>query len=248
MIYLFIAGIVAGLISSMAGLASLISYPVLISLGLPAVSANVTNTAAMIFTGIGSSMASIKELNGNWKIVSRVTITALLGTILGCFLLVIAPSSTFEHIVPFLIFGAGALMLWSQFHKRDPHKPNRSIIARALIRYISIFLVGIYIGYFGASAGIIVLSILTATVNLPFLTNNAIKNFISFSANTLSLLIYAFTTKVYWWMVLPMGIGMFIGGYVGPHLMRHIPLKPLRIVIAFATFVLAGYFFYDAFF
>lgn len=248
-VILFIAGIAAGLLASIAGLASLVSYPVLLALGVPPVSANTTNTASLVFTGIGASMSSLKELKSSKKTMWSVAVYALVGCVLGSIILVYAPASTFEKVVPFLIFGAGVLMLYTQFkgeNKDRESKPDTPLVRG--LKLFAIFLVGIYIGYFGASAGMILLAILTVTINESFAVTNAIKNFTSFLANALSLLIYAFTTKIYWWMVVPMGIGMFIGGYVGPVVIRHVPVRPLRIVIAFAAFGLAGYLFYTAFY
>ncbi|KRM87261.1 hypothetical protein FD19_GL001419 [Lacticaseibacillus thailandensis DSM 22698 = JCM 13996] len=98
---LVVTGIVGGLISTMAGMASLVTYPVLLSLGLPAVGANVTNTAGMIFTGVGAALSSQKELRSHKRLTLSVTIWALIGAIIGSFLLTVAPESTFEHIVHF---------------------------------------------------------------------------------------------------------------------------------------------------
>lgn len=245
---LVVAGVAAGLLASIAGLASLVSYPVLLALGLPPVSANTTNTAALIFTGAGSTLSSVRELHGNHRTMWRVGALVLVGSVLGSLLLAYAPESTFEQVVPFLIFGAGCLMLWTQFRKPVDSEKKLSVSPLVqFLRYLAIFLVGIYIGYFGASAGMILLAILmTVLRDKKFTTVNAIKNFTSFLANALSLLVYAFTTKVYWWMVVPMGIGMFAGGYLGPVVIRHVPLRPLRILIAFSAFGLAGYLFYTA--
>ncbi|MFC6171204.1 sulfite exporter TauE/SafE family protein [Loigolactobacillus jiayinensis] len=249
-IILLVSGVVAGLLSSVAGLASLVSYPVLLMLGVPPISANTTNTAALIFTGIGSSASSLKELRSSKKTLWRVAVYVLLGSIVGSFLLVIAPATTFTRVVPFLVFGAGILMLWSQFH--HPAVTRSATVqtkrSTSILKNLTVFLVGIYIGYFGASAGMILLSILIVTLNESFAVTNAIKNFTCFLANTLSLVIYAFTTKIYWWMVVPLGIGMFIGGYLGPMVIRHVPARPLRVVIAFAAFILAAYLFYTAYF
>ncbi len=248
-IILLAAGLSAGFVSSIAGLASLISYPVLLLLGLPPVSANVTNTAALIFTGAGSSISSLRELSHVRKTKWEVTFYALIGGVLGSVLLAFAPATTFERVVPFLVFGAGLLMIWSQFRKTPPQKKvNPHQLRTTILKNIAIFLVGVYIGYFGASAGMILLAILIVTLNNTFGEINAIKNFAAFMTNILSLVIYAFTTKVYWWMVLPLGIGMFVGGYLGPVLVRHVPVKPLRIIISFAAFGLAGYLFYTAYF
>ncbi|WP_390406074.1 sulfite exporter TauE/SafE family protein [Lacticaseibacillus jixiensis] len=236
-IYIIAAGIVAGLLSTIAGMASLVSYPVLLSLGLPPLSANVTNTAAQIFTGIGSTLSARKELSTAPRATARITIWALIGSVCGCVLLLMAPAASFAKAVPFLIAFAGCLMLYS-LHA----KPSRNAKpVPPILKGIAIFLVGIYVGYFGASAGVITLAILTVTEQLPFATLNAIKNFTSFAANALAMVIYAFTADIHWSVVLIMGVGFLIGGYIGPQLVRHLPVRPLRYAIAFAAFGLAIY-------
>ncbi|KRN28623.1 hypothetical protein IV38_GL000824 [Lactobacillus selangorensis] len=246
---LFAAGLAGGLLSSVAGLASLVSYPVLLALGLPPVSANTTNTASLIFTGIGSSLSSVKDLCTNRKLTWHIAAITLFGGLIGSIILGFAPATTFAHIVPFLIFSAGCLMLWSEFRPAKPHAAQQSQRKFVLfLKQFAIFLVGVYIGYFGASAGIIMVALLTVTIDRPYTVCNSIKNFASFATNVLSLIVYALTTKVYWWMVVPMGAGMFIGGYVGPVIVRHVPTRPLRVIVSIGAFGLAGYLFYTTYF
>lgn len=255
-IYLLLAGVVAGLTSSMAGLASIVSYPVLLSLGLPPVTANVTNTAALIFTGVGTTLSQRPELSANKRITAQVTIWALLGGIVGSLILVIAPAKTFARVVPFLILGAGILMTFSNRRSRtDVTFANRvRKLSTWQQRFISvgkngaIFLVGVYIGYFGASAGIIMLAIVSFTLAKNFAVSTAIMNFSCFATNMLSLVIYALTTPIRWDMAIVMGIGLFIGGYVGPIVVRHVPVRPMRRIITGLAFVLAAYLFYTAYF
>ncbi|WP_056969424.1 sulfite exporter TauE/SafE family protein [Lacticaseibacillus thailandensis] len=247
-LYLLAAGIAAGLSSSMAGLASIVSYPALLSLGVPPVSANVTNTAALVFTGIGSTASSTKELGQHKKVTIKATVLALIGGIIGSLILVVAPASSFKRIVPFLILFAALLMVFSgrgQMGKRS-QLDQQSLLSRGGAN-VAMLLVGLYTGYFGASAGVIMLAIM-ATNDLDFPVNNAIKNFASLIANFVAFIVYIFTANIYWSMVLPLGIGLFIGGYVGPMLVRHIPALIMRRVIIGLAFVLAGYLFVQEYF
>ncbi|MCX2455089.1 sulfite exporter TauE/SafE family protein [Lacticaseibacillus nasuensis] len=245
---LVLTGIGGGLLSSMAGMASLIVYPVLLALGVSPVSANVTNTAAMIFTGVGSGLASTRELRANRRLMVAVTGYAVAGGILGAMLLAVAPGSTFERVVPFLIAIAGGLMLWSA--RTSPVRGAKGHVVtgwRLVGRNAVVLLVGLYIGYFGAAAGIVMLAILSLTLPVSFAVANALKNFATLLTNIVALVIYAFTTKVYWLMVLPLGVGMFIGGYLGPLVVRHVPQRALRIGVGIAAFGLAAYFFWTAY-
>ncbi|MTV81458.1 sulfite exporter TauE/SafE family protein [Secundilactobacillus folii] len=250
-LYLLVAGMAAGLISSIAGMASLFSYPVLLSLGIPPVGANVTNTAALIFTGIGSGLSSMTELNSHRSETIRVAIISLLGSIVGSFLLTLAPAKVFERVVPFFIFMAGCLMLLSQRKKKQSlikEKAVKPSLLKSTLSGLAIFLVGIYGGYFGAAAGIVILSILSFSLPVSLPVSNAIKNFTSLISNLVAIVIYTFTTKVYWLLVIPLGLGMFTGGYIGPIIVRHVPTRPLSICIGLAAFGLAGYLFYTAYF
>ncbi|WP_407893162.1 sulfite exporter TauE/SafE family protein [Lacticaseibacillus sp. N501-2] len=245
---LLLAGLGGGLVSSMAGMASLITYPVLIALGVPPVSANVTNSAAMIFTGVGAGLSSTKELRANRRLMLIVTSYTVIGSIIGALILAIAPAATFAKVVPFLIALAGGLMLYSAWHRPSGAGNTTTLTGwRVVARNLMIGLVGVYLGYFGAAAGIVMLAILSVSLPLTFGVANALKNFTTFAANIVSLVIYAFTTHVYWLMVIPLGLGMFIGGMLGPMVVRHVPQRAIRIIIGIAAFGLAGYFFYTAY-
>lgn len=97
----------------------------------------------------------------------------------------------------------------------------------------TLLIMGAYTGYFGAAGGVIVI--------------NAIKNVISGFANLVALIIFMFTSHIYWLQAIPLAIGMFIGGYIGPAILRRVPEKLVRIFIATLAFVQSAYFFYTAY-
>ncbi|MFT8727388.1 MAG: sulfite exporter TauE/SafE family protein [Liquorilactobacillus ghanensis] len=249
-IFLIAAGFVAGLLASVAGLASLASYPALLLVGLPPVLANVTNTTALIFSGIGSTMSSLRELHGHWKKVALFTFLASCGSVAGSWLLLIAPASSFEKIVPFFIFAAGLLLLLSSRKKGISKNslPTQANIWISFVSLIGIFFVGGYTGYFGAAGGVIFLAILSLITNNQFATVNAMKNVIAFAGNLIATLIFVFKTHVAWLMVVPLGFGLLIGGYLGPIIVRHANIHLLRALIAIAAFGLASYLFITAYF
>ena len=112
-IYLILGGILGGLLSTIASMASLATYPILLSVGIPPVYANTTNDAALIWTGVGSTASSLKELKGHWKEVSFYSIFTIVGSALGCVLLIQFPGKIFEKIVPFCIAFSGLMILFS---------------------------------------------------------------------------------------------------------------------------------------
>lgn len=245
-IYVLLGGVLAGILSSAASFASLASYPILLSVGIPPVYANVTNDAALIWNGLGAVLSSTRELHGHWKQVFYYSIYTVLGAAIGCLLLLAFPGKVFEKVVPFFILIAGAMIIISGQHK--PIMPEERPLWQRLGYVALLILVGIYAGYFGAAAGVVVLVLLTYLINENFLVVNAIKNAVCAFTNLIALIIYAFTSKIYWNFAIPMAIGMFAGGYLGVILARHIPARLMRIVIAVLAVIQAGIYFYQAYF
>lgn len=227
-IFLIIAGFAAGLLASVAGLASLVSYPALLAVGLPPVIANVTNTTALIFSGIGATASSLKELRGHWKKLTLYVILSLIGSIGGSVLLLIAPASSFEKVVPFFILFAGILLFMSGRKKdvstaklKQAHQTPAKHFWVSLISLTGIVLVGTYTGYFGAAGGVIFLAILSIITDDRFTVVNAMKNVIAFGGNLIATVIFIFKSKIDWLLVIPLGFGLLIGGYTGPIIVRH---------------------------
>lgn len=245
LIFLIIGGIAGGLLSSMVSMASLASYPVLLMTGVPPVYANVTNDAALIWNSLGAIISSTKELHGHWREVSFYAIFSTVGSAIGCTLLLIFPSSYFEKVVPFFIATSGILILLNV--KGNNAKVEERPWWQKILYILALLIMGAYTGYFGAAAGVIVIVLLSYITDHHFLVVNAMKNVLSGCANLTALIIYILRSHIYWNRAIPMAIGMFIGGYLGPALLRHIPIKAVRICIAILAFIQAGYFFYTAY-
>ena len=236
MLLLVLAGLAAGLAGSIAGLASLISYPALLAVGLAPVAANVTNTVALVFSGIGSALGSRPELQGAGPRVRRLAPAAVLGGVVGCLLLLGTPPGAFERIVPWLIGLASLAILLQprpvEFHGRL-HRPVDSWMVCA-----GVFLVGIYGGYFGAAAGVILLALLASTGE-TLARSNAVKNAVLALANGIAALGFILFGPVQWVAVLPLSLGFLAGGRLGPAVVRRSPARLLRAVIAVAGIAVA---------
>lgn len=237
LIYLLLGGVVAGILSSAASFASLASYPVLLSVGVAPVYANVTNDAALIWNSIGAVFASGKELRGQWKRVGLYAIFTIIGSVIGCFLLLAFSGKVFERVVPFFILIAGVMILISG--KYQPHPGVKKPVWQKIIYMFLLVIAGAYAGYFGAASGIVILVLLTYLTDEDFLVSNAIKNAICGLTNLVALIIYSFASRIYWFDAIPMAVGMFIGGYLGPIVLRHIPVKLMRWLIALLALIQA---------
>ncbi|UQX90357.1 sulfite exporter TauE/SafE family protein [Jatrophihabitans telluris] len=231
---LVLAGIGGGLTGSIAGLASLVSYPALLAAGLSPVAANVTNTVALIFNTVGSVSASRPELTGQRPRLLRLGVSAVLGGAVGAVLLLVTPAGSFERVVPVLILFASAAVLIP----RPAAHPDRLRTDPIWLAPV-VFAVGIYGGYFGAAAGVLLLaSLLLATPeSLP--QANAMKSALLGTANAVAAVGFVFFGHVVWSAALPLAIGLFIGGSLGPRIVRRSPPTPLRLVISFAGVGLA---------
>lgn len=245
---LVVTGILAGIVSTAAGLASLVSYPVLLVLGLPPVTANVTNTLGLLFTSVGAVASSQKELRGHMKSLKVMLPLTLLGSIAGAFLLFIIPEKTFAKIVPFFIFVAAILVLIPHHNHIDAGEivEKRSTIKK-MLTWLAIFLIGGYTGYFGAAGGVLMLSLLSWTSNDSFPEYNAQKNLALGLANVVAAVIYIGKTTVPWGYVVALGIGFLIGGFLGPRIVRHLPAQLLKVLIGIGALFLAGSLFMKAY-
>ncbi len=245
-IYLIFGGILGGLCASMASMASLATYPVLLSVGIPPVYANTTNDAAIIWNGVGSTIASTKELRGHWKKVLIYSFITIIGSIIGCLLLIHFPGKVFEKVVPFCIAFSGILVLVSG-RARLKDSESLSPFVRFL-SWIALIITGIYAGYFGAASGVLMLAILSFITNDNFLTVNAMKNIAGSVGNLVALIIYIFTERIYWNAAIPLAIGVLCGSYLGQKLIGKIPAKAVRITIAILALGQAAYYAYNAYF
>ncbi len=248
MVLLFVAGILGGLAGSIAGLASVATYPALLAVGLPPVMANVTNTVALVFNGVGSVIGSRPELAGQGPWLRRILPVAAIGGVAGAVLLLSTPAEGFERVVPVLLASAALTIL-------IPVRPTRSSSVASHNRHrlrvtaeaVAIFAICIYGGYFGAAAGVLLLAFLLRAGEATLAHANASKNVILGAANGVAALIFAVVAPVQWGAVGALGIGCLLGARLGPVIVRHAPAKPMRIAIGIAGLTLAVKLGWDAY-
>ena len=245
-LWLVLAGFGGGLSGSIAGLASLVSYPSLLAVGIPAISANVTNTVALVFSSVGSVWGSAPELAGQRPLARRLASVALLGGMSGGALLLLTPRSTFERIVPFLI-GAGSLaVLLPRRRHLLSDSPGGSTAPRWPLA-VGVYAVALYGGYFGAAAGVILLALLMYMTGEPLPRSNAMKNVLLGIANGVAAVAFALFGPVRWTAAVPLAFGFLVGGRLGPIVVRRFPPGPLRLLIALAGLGLAVHLGMDAY-
>jgi uncharacterized protein len=231
-------GVVAGIVSTVASLASVVSYPALLAVGLSPVSANVTNTVALMFTAVGAAAGSRPELTGQAHRVRTLGLLTAAGGGAGAALLLLTPPRGFEYAAPLLIAFGSLLLL---FRRQVPHQehadggePGGGMSTASRPGWLSraaVFGVAIYIGYFGAAGGIIMLAVLVRMYAQSLARTNALKNMIAGLANAVAGIGFAIFGPVRWSAAAPLAAGFLIGGWIGPALVRRLPADVLRIVI-----------------
>ncbi|HEU5159590.1 MAG TPA: sulfite exporter TauE/SafE family protein [Streptosporangiaceae bacterium] len=226
-------GVLAGIVSTVASLASIISYPALLAIGLPPLSANVTNTVALMFTGVGAALGSRPELRGQGGLVGRLGLVTVMGGATGAALLLVTPAETFEAAAPWLVGAASLTLLLNRAAERPKHGAHR----RALL--VALFGVALYVGYFGAAGGILMLAVLTALVDRPSATVNAIKNAVAGMANGVAAIGFAAFGPVRWGAAVPLAVGFLAGGWLGPALVRRLPGRTLRVGVGLCGLAVA---------
>jgi uncharacterized protein len=233
---LFLAGLAAGLSGSIAGLASLFSYPALLSVGLAPVSANVTNTIALLGSGLGSALGSGPELRGQGPRLRRLGLIAAAGGAVGAALLLLTPGGSFALLVPWLI-GVASVMILLQPRPQFLRTLHHGGDSRGMT--IGVFVVAVYGGYFGAAAGVMLLALLVAASDVGLPQSNALKNILLMLANVVAAVAFAVLAPVVWLAVVPLAVGSLIGGRTGPVVVRHVSARLLRTLIGVAGIGLA---------
>lgn len=236
-----LAALAAGLVNALAGGGTLITFPALIAVGIPAVAANVTNTVALCPGYFGATIAQSKDLQGQRGRLWIVIPAAVIGGIIGGILLLNTTEKLFRDLVPFLILAASGLLAVQE--------PVRAWLARRTanagtvktseaLAALPVGLAAIYGGYFGAGLSVIVLAVLGLALEDTLTRLNALKQFIAFSTNVAAAIFFVFSGKVVWDMALVMAVGALIGGAMGGRLAGKIKPSTLRwIVVMIGTIV-----------
>ena len=234
---LFATGVVGGVVSVVVSLASLVTYPVLIALGVPPVAANVTNTVALTFNGLGAALGAGPELRGQRPLLLRLAAIAAAGGATGAAILLLLPGRTFELIAPLLIAGAAVavliqprLVLHARFRPRGITPPTAA----------AYYATTTYSGYFGAGGGILAIVALSGIIERPLVEVNAAKSALAGVANGTAAIAFILWGPVRWLDAIPLAAGLFVGGLIGPAIVRTLPPGIFRRAVVVCGFGVAA--------
>lgn len=221
------AGFGAGAVNAVVGSGTLFTFPVLLALGYPPITATVSNTIGLAPGSLSGAYGYRRELRGQRGRVLRLGVMSLLGALGGGVLLINLPSGVFERVVPVLIAAACLLIIlqprisaWAR--ARRPARPDGGRLLP-----FGVLGAGVYAGYFAAAQGIVLMSLLGTAVDDDVQRLNALKNCLAFTVNATAALFYTVFASPAWEAAALIAAGSVLGGYAGASLGRR--LKPVAL-------------------
>ncbi len=240
------AGFAAGTINTIVGSGSLITFPTLLVLGYPPLTANVSNNIGLVPGGVSGSYGYRHELAGRSATLRRLAPLSFLGSVLGAGLLLVLPPAAFKAIVPVLIVIALVLVLVGPRLQRGAAARRGAELAdpswHRWALGLGTFVAGMYGGYFGAAQGVLLMGLFSALSAEPLQRLNAYKNVLSAVVNGVAAVMFVIFARgsIDWVVVLLIAVGSFLGGVVGARIGQRIPPAALRGLIVLIGVVAIG--------
>lgn len=230
-ILITIAGMAAGMINTVVGSGSLITFPTLIALGYPPVLANVSNNIGLVPGALSGAIGYRRELRGQGARLLRLVPASLIGGLAGSILLLQLPGTVFKRVVIVLILIALTLVILQPRMSRWLVARGHSRATVGLPLIVLVGATGIYGGYFGAAQGIILIAVLSIFLTDDLQRLNGTKNVLTMSVNLVASATFIIATEVDWAVVACIAVGSVIGGQLGATVGRKLDPRALRAVI-----------------
>ncbi len=224
--FLLVAGLLAGAVNAVAGGGSLLVFPALLAVGFPPLAANVTNSVAQWPGYVGIVAGVRRDLAGQRGRILRTGAVAVLGSAVGCGLLLVLPGAVFDTVVPVLVIAASLVMALGPWIKRRIGGPPT--VDRNAVLLPAVFLAAVYGGYFGGALGVILISTLSVLAGDTIVRLNALKGLLSLVIATVTVVIFAVGAPVDWLAVALLAPTTLLGGYLGARVARRLPDHVLR--------------------
>ncbi|WP_374929557.1 sulfite exporter TauE/SafE family protein [Kytococcus sedentarius] len=253
------AGVVAGAINTVVGSGSLVTFPLLVALGLSPVAANISSKLGILPGGVSGTWGYRRELRELRHLFGPLLATSAAGGLAGALLLLVLPSETFDAVVPVLIALAGVLVVAQPAIKRwvarrsgdnaptGPGAPagapasgqggamaDVAPVALSMGLLAGVAAVGVYSGYFGAAQGVMYMAVLGVATHASMQQQNALKNLTALASNGMSALVFVVVASEYvdWLVVALLAGGSLVGGLLGARVARSLSPAVLRGVVA----------------
>lgn len=247
LLFLLVAGFFGGVVNSVAGGGSFITFPALLFVGVPPISANATNTFASCSGYLSGAYAFRRDLRAHRKELPRFVIISLLGGAAGAWLLLQTPEALFREAIPWLLLFATVLFIFggrlNNLLKRlgSMHR-HASSVGRFLMMLLLLG-VSVYGGFFNAGLGIIILSYLALAGYSDIHAMNGLKLLVSSAVSLIAIALFMHDGVIAWYQGTLVLLGTLAGGYVAAHLSRQLPQRHVRAGVVVAGIAITAYFF-----
>jgi uncharacterized protein len=245
LVFLLVAGVLAGGVNAIAGGGSLLVFPALLAVGFPPLAANVTNSVAQWPGYLGIVAGARRDLDRQGRRIALTAAVAVGGSALGCALLLVLPGGVFDTVVPGLVLMAAALMALQPRIKRWIGAPALGSPDNLRALLPAVFVAAVYGGYFGGALGVILIVTLSLFAHDGLVRLNALKGLLALVIATVTVVIFAIGAPVDWLAVAILAPTTLLGGFVGARVARRMPENVLRwavvgLAVAVGVWLLVG--------
>lgn len=227
---LALVAVAAGVINTVVGSGSLITFPTLLALGFPPVTANMANTAGLAVGNVGGVIGYRRELRGQRRVLVPLVIVTVVGALCGALALLALPPDVFHAIAPVLVIVGCALVGIQPLLQRMSRDGAGAVVPRWLSLPLT-FLTGTYGGYFGAAQGVLIVGVLELTLREQLQRVNAIKNVLQTVAGWVATIVFVFRAELPWIAIAAIAAGSLAGAGIGAAVGRRLPAWVLRVLI-----------------
>jgi uncharacterized protein len=230
-VLVLVAGGVAGTVNAVVGAGTLVTFSTLVTLGVPPLTANVSNTVGLVPGSVAGGIGYREELRGQRTRLRRLIPASLLGGISGAALLLLLPPAAFRAIVPVLVL-LGVVLVIVQPRLAERLTAQHEVHGRhPSLLWAGVYGSGVYGGYFGAAQGVILIALMGTLLDPDLQRVNAMKNVLAAVVNGVAAVVFVIVAEVDWQVVLLLATGSVVGGWTGARWGRLLPAPVLRAVI-----------------
>jgi uncharacterized membrane protein YfcA len=233
------AGLLAGAVNAVAGGGTLLSFPALLAVGVPPVTANITSSVGLLTGYAGGSVAYRRELTGQGRRLRALLPAALAGGVAGAVLLLLTPQDTFRAIVPYLVLLSCALLAAQPRLARALGGHERGSVEVHWAARAGVGLGAVYGSYFGAGLGVLLLAVLGILVADELQRLNALKGLLSLVVNVVGVVVFLVSAQVSWGYAALLAVTAYLGGTLGVSVARRLSPALMRAAVVTLGVVVA---------
>jgi len=239
---ILLAAFSAGILNTIAGGGTFLTFPALVFIGMPPVMANATSAVAVFPGYLGGAFGYRKELaRFDQKQAAKLIGVTLAGGLIGSLLLLVSSNEAFSAVVPFLLLAATLVFLFGESIRHWAAKKSRAVTPFGAM---GLLLVSVYGGYFNGGLGIVLLALFALWGMVDIHEMNGLKTGLSFVLSAISVAVFAIGGLVEWYNAVVMMIAATIGGYAGAPIARALPKSAIRWLVALVGFTMSAVFFW----